>query len=56
MALSINAIHKPLNDFFLSQFTTDSDSAAVPFASGPCLDEDFVDPRNGAWLLTGAGP
>jgi hypothetical protein len=47
MALSISAIHKPLNDFFLAQFTTDADSL-VQFRfdrfGSLVSDEDFIDP------------
>jgi hypothetical protein len=48
MALSLEGIYKPLNDFFLSHFRTDADSV-VQFRfdqfGSLVSDEDFLDPR-----------
>jgi hypothetical protein len=49
MALSIDAIHKPLNDFFLQKFHTD-EASVVQFRfdqfGSVVSDEDFVDPSH----------
>src|ERR1700686_4764987 len=49
MALSLDSIHQPLNDFFLARFKTDSGSPVVfrfdKFGS-ILSDEDFIDPSH----------